>query len=441
MGLMLQAQTLPPQQVTFVQWEQQQWVKTSPETKLSASPQWMKPMVLQFKEGNNPVFIHPLSEQASIPINPCLITDEQDEEFDDLLLSDVIKFVEAFPASIQLALQQLSQESSSYSFIQLAEVVLDVGRKPRARYLKSGLSSEMMEKVLNRDEVTKQDLKGILEDSGFARTSNSQGMVRDTLHRLGLLANIQGEVIGITAKVEHPLPGCLSPLYDIFNKGKSILVVGPTGVGKTTLLREAARVLSDVEKKNVMIIDTLSEIAGEGDIPHQSIGSARRLQVIESNLQHKVMSEVYQNHRPEIVIIDEISSLEEAEKTLDMKLRGIQLIAGVQGKTLADVLLNTALTPITGGIKESVGYPGGVPGRLRTGPVVFDVLVEMLDMERWIIHWDFQWAIDAVLPGGRRTLEVEERKVVKLGGDPDGGLGGQQVLAMRMSSTYKIYTQ
>ncbi|XP_030828293.1 myb-like protein Q isoform X2 [Strongylocentrotus purpuratus] len=389
MGLMLQAQTLPPQQVTFVQWEQQQWVKTSPETKLSTSPQWMKPMVLQFKEGNNPVFIHPLSEQASIPINPCLITDEQDEEFDDLLLSDVIKFVEAFPASIQLALQQLSQESSSYSFIQLAEVVLDVGRKPRAR----------------------------------------------------LLANIQGEVIGITAKVEHPLPGCLSPLYDIFNKGKSILVVGPTGVGKTTLLREAARVLSDVEKKNVMIIDTLSEIAGEGDIPHQSIGSARRLQVIESNLQHKVMSEAYQNHRPEIVIIDEISSLEEAEKTLHVKLRGIQLIAGVQGKTLADVLLNTALTPITGGIKESVGYPGGVPGRLRTGPVVFDVLVEMLDMERWIIHWDFQWAIDAVLPGGRRTLEVEERKVVKLGGDPDGGLGGQQVLAMRMSSTYKIYTQ
>lgn len=76
-----------------------------------------------------------------------------------------------------------------------------------------------------------------------------------------LLANLQGEVIGITAKVEHPLPGCLSPLYDIFNKGKSILVVGPTGAGKTTLLREAARVLSDVEKKNVIIIDTLSEVS------------------------------------------------------------------------------------------------------------------------------------------------------------------------------------
>lgn len=165
------------------------------------------------------------------------------------------------------------------------------------------------------------------------------------------------------------------------------------------------------------------------------------MQVIEGNVQHKVMSQAYQNHKPEIVIIDEISSLEDAEKTLDMKLRGIQLIAGVQGKTLADVLLNTALTPITGGIQESVGHPGEVPGRLRTGPVVFDVLVEMFDMERWIIHWDLQWAIDAVLPGGRKTLGMEERKVVKLGGDPDGGLVGQQVLAMRMSSTYKIYTQ
>ncbi|XP_041460016.1 uncharacterized protein LOC121411387 [Lytechinus variegatus] len=444
LGVLLQGPALPLQQgFPLMQWEQhgKRKVKASPETKLSTTPQWMKPMVLQFEEGNNPFFVHPLSEQAAIPINPCHLTDDQDEEFDELFGSDVMKFVEAFPENIRLALHQL-QENPNYSFIQLAEVILDVGRKPKARYLKSGFGSKMIEKVLDHDELTKQELKTILEGESFVKISKTQVTIRDTLHRLGLLANRQGEVIGITAKVEHPLPGCLSPLYDVFNKGKSILVLGPTGVGKTTLLREAARVLSDVEKENVMIIDTLSEIAGEGDIPHQSVGTARRLQVIERNLQHTVMREAYQNHRPKVVIIDEISSLEDAKTCLTMRLHGIQLIAGVHGQTIADVLLNPALAPITGATMESstVDNPGGKKVRLRTGPAVFNVVVEMLEKERWVIHWDFSWAIDALLPGGSRTLEVEERKVVKLEGDADYGLVGQQVLAMQMPANYKIYS-
>ncbi|XP_063952781.1 uncharacterized protein LOC129257539 isoform X2 [Lytechinus pictus] len=444
LGVVLQGPALPLQQgFPLMQWEQQRKrkVKASPETKLSTAPQWMKPMVLQFEEGNNPFFVHPLSEQAAIPINPCHITDDQDEEFDELLGTDVMKFVEAFPESIQLALHQL-QENPNYSFIQLAEVILDVGRKPKARYLKIGFGSKMIEKVLDHDELTKQELNTILEGENFVKISKTQVTIRDTLHRLGLLANRQGEVIGITAKVEHPLPGCLSPLYDVFNKGKSILVLGPSGVGKTTLLREAARVLSDVEKENVMIIDTLSEIAGEGDIPHQSVGTARRLQVIERNLQHTVMREAYQNHRPEVIIIDEISSLEDAKTCLTMRLHGIQLIAGVHSQTIADVLLNPALAPITGATMESstVDNPGGKKVRLRTGPAVFNVVVEMLEKERWVIHWDFPWAIDALLPGGTRRLVVEERKVVKLKGDADDGLVGQQVLAMQMPANYKIYS-
>nr|XP_054751865.1 uncharacterized protein LOC129257539 [Lytechinus pictus] len=444
LGVVLQGPALPLQQgFPLMQWEQhgKRKVKASPETKLSTAPQWMKPMVLQFEEGNNPFFVHPLSEQAAIPINPCHLTDDQDEEFDELLGTDVMKFVEAFPESIRLALHQL-QENPNYSFIQLAEVILDVGRKPKARYLKIGFGSKMIEKVLDHDELTKQELNTILEGENFVKISKTQVTIRDTLHRLGLLANRQGEVIGITAKVEHPLPGCLSPLYDVFNKGKSILVLGPSGVGKTTLLREVARVLSDVEKENVMIIDTLSEIAGEGDIPHQSVGTARRLQVIERNLQHTVMREAYQNHRPEVIIIDEISSLEDAKTCLTMRLHGIQLIAGVHSQTIADVLLNPALAPITGATMEcsTVDNPGGKNVRLRTGPAVFNVVVEMLEKERWVIHWDFPWAIDALLPGGSRTLMVEERKVVKLEGDADDGLVGQQVLAMQMPANYKIYS-
>ena len=164
------------------------------------------------------------------------------------------------------------------------------------------------------------------------------------------------------------------------------------------------------------------------------------MQVPESNLQHKVMKEAYQNHRPDIVIIDEISSLEEAKESLNMRLKGIQLIAGVQGQTISDILQNSDLSLVTGGITESaiVGNQGGKTARLRTGPVVFDILIEMLDRERWMIHWDFGSTIDALLPGGNRSVGVEERKVVKLRED-DSGLVSQ-VLAVQVLAEYRIYS-
>ena len=69
----------------------------------------------------------------------------------------------------------------------------------------------------------------------------------------------------------------------------SLLFLGRPGVGKTTVIREMARVLSDELHKRVVIVDTSNEIGGDGDVPHPAIGGARRMQVPDPSQQHKVM--------------------------------------------------------------------------------------------------------------------------------------------------------
>ncbi|MFN3763264.1 MAG: AAA family ATPase, partial [Anaerolineae bacterium] len=287
---------------------------------------------------------------------------------------------------------------------ELLEVILDLGRVPTARYTDG-------EVVLSEREVTREDIQHVVERVGEFDADNRAGIAR-TLHRIAAIRNRKGDIVGLTCRVGRAVYGTIAIIQDIIESGKSILLLGRPGVGKTTMLREAARVLA--ETKRVIIVDTSNEIGGDGDIPHPAIGRARRMQVEMPSLQHEVMIEAVENHNPEVIVIDEIGRELEALAARTIAERGVQLIATAHGNTLDNLLLNPTLSDLVGGI-ESVTLSDEEARRRgtqktileRRAPPTFDVLIEIQDRQRLLIHHSVAESVDALLRG--RPLQAELR--------------------------------
>ncbi len=293
----------------------------------------------------------------------------------------------------------------------LLEIVLDLGRRPEARYTDRELT-------LSDQEVTQGDIDLVVARIGEFDADNRAGMER-TLHRISAIRNRRGHIVGLTCRVGRAVYGTIDIIEDIIASGKSILMLGRPGVGKTTMLREAARVLAEGNtpgrpRKRVVIVDTSNEIGGDGDISHPAVGRARRMQVRQPNLQHEVMIEAVENHNPEVIIIDEIGRELEAEAARTIAERGVQLIGTAHGNTLDNLLLNPTLSDLVGGI-ESVTLSDEEARRRgtqktvleRRAPPTFDVLIEIQERERLSIHHDVAMSVDNLLRG--RSVETELR--------------------------------
>ena len=293
----------------------------------------------------------------------------------------------------------------------LLEIVLDLGRKPEARYTDREL-------ILSDQEAAQSDIDLVVARISEFDADNRAGMER-TLHRISAIRNRRGHIVGLTCRVGRAVYGTIDIIEDIIASGKNILLLGRPGVGKTTMLREAARVLAEGSapgrpRKRVVIVDTSNEIGGDGDIPHPAVGRARRMQVRQPNLQHEVMIEAVENHNPEVIIIDEIGRELEAEAARTIAERGVQLIGTAHGNTLDNLLLNPTLSDLVGGI-ESVTLSDEEARRRgtqktvleRRAPPTFDVLIEIQERERLILHHDVAMSVDNLLRG--RSVETELR--------------------------------
>lgn len=288
----------------------------------------------------------------------------------------------------------------------LIEIIMDLGRQPEARFTDR-------EVILSEQEVTQLDLDYVTERIGDFMGDNRAGIER-TLHRISGVRNRQGKVIGLTCRVGRAVFGTVDIVQDILESGQSLLLLGRPGVGKTTLLREAARVLA--EKKRVVIVDTSNEIAGDGDIPHPAIGRARRMQVARPSLQHEVMIEAVENHMPEVIIIDEIGRQLEAEAARTIAERGVQLVGTAHGNSLENLLMNPTLADLVGGI-DSVTLSDEEARRRgtqktvleRRAPPTFDVLVEIQDRQTFAVHHDVARAVDMLLRQKPLAPEIRYR--------------------------------
>jgi stage III sporulation protein SpoIIIAA len=280
---------------------------------------------------------------------------------------------------------------------QLVEIVMDLGRLPEARYFDST-------KYLTDDPITKEDLALCVKQVGEFGGDNRAGIER-TLHRISAIRNRKGEIIGLTCRVGRAVYGTIAMIRDLVETGKSILLLGKPGMGKTTALREIARVLADDLNKRVVIIDSSNEIAGDGDIPHPAIGRARRMQVSQPELQHQVMIEAVENHMPEVIVIDEIGTELEALAARTIAERGVQLVGTAHGNQLANLIKNPTLSDLIGGIQSvTLGDEEmrrrGLPQKSileRKAQPTFDIAVEMWERYRWAVHDDVAGTIDMLL--------------------------------------------
>ncbi|ESQ49022.1 hypothetical protein EUTSA_v10020197mg [Eutrema salsugineum] len=290
---------------------------------------------------------------------------------------------------------------------ELIEVVMDLGRKPLARF-PSG------DWVISEQPVTQQDLKLAVSKVGDFSDDNRSGINR-SLHRISAIRNRKLQVIGLTCRVGRAVSGSAEIIRDLIEGGGSILVIGSPGVGKTTLIREIARMLADEHRKRVVIVDTSNEIGGDGDVPHSGIGRARRMQVPNVNLQHDVMIEAVENHMPETIIIDEIGTELEALAASTIAQRGVQLVATAHGMTIDNIIKNPSLQILIGGI-ESVTL-GDEEARKRKvqktilerkGPPTFTCAVEMISRTECRVHQRLDVTVDAILAGRSAPCEIRQ---------------------------------
>lgn len=317
------------------------------------------------------------------------------------ITDDLDALLDALPPHIARPLRERKDN------FELLEVVMDLGRLPEARYPGRDV-------VLSDGEVTEADIEYVVSRIGEFGDDNRAGIER-TLHRISCIRNRRGRIVGLTCRVGRAVFGTIRIIEDLVRTGKSILLLGRPGVGKTTMLREVARVLADDMNKRVVIVDTSNEIAGDGDIPHPGIGAARRMQVAHPSLQHAVMIEAVENHMPEVIVIDEIGTELEALAARTIAERGVQLVATAHGNELENLMMNPTLSDLIGGIQsvtlsdEEARRRGTQKSILeRKAPPTFDVVIEIQSWDRVAVHRDVAETVDSILRGFPIAPEVRE---------------------------------
>ncbi|MFA5113828.1 MAG: R3H domain-containing nucleic acid-binding protein [Candidatus Margulisiibacteriota bacterium] len=320
---------------------------------------------------------------------------------DKEIFEEILKLLNILPLDIQKVLKESDDLSS------LVEVVLDLGKPAEARFAKRTM--------MIGGTVNQGDIDYVTARVGQFSGDNRAGIER-TLHRISAIRNRLGKIIGLTCRVGRAVYGNNDIIQDVIESGKNILFMGPPGIGKTTKLREAARILSDKFGKRVIVVDTSNEIAGDGDIPHPGIGNARRMQVAAPELQHRVMIEAVENHMPEVIIVDEIGTEAEALACRTIAERGVQLIGTAHGILLDNIISNPTLSDLVGGI-QSVILGDEEAKRRRTqktvlerkAPPTFDVAIEIRERDVFALYLDVARAVDGELRGYPLKPEIRVR--------------------------------
>jgi stage III sporulation protein SpoIIIAA len=346
------------------------------------------------------------NEEQRLTSMPQVRSDSYDRKHYEREITDNLEdLLAVLPPQIAEAVNEAQKVTSRGALI---EIVLDLGRPPEARFQEE-------EVYLSEIDVTREDIRFAAERVGRFGDDNRAGIER-TLHRISAIRNRTGDIVGLTCRIGRAVYGTIAIISDLVESGESILLLGRPGVGKTTMLRESARVLADDLHKRVVVVDTSNEIAGDGDIPHPAIGRARRMQVPTPTAQHAVMIEAVENHMPEVIVIDEIGTELEAMAARTIAERGVQLIGTAHGNTLENLMMNPTLADLIGGIQsvtlsdEEARRRGTQKSILeRKAPPTFNVMVEIINRDEVAVHREVAATVDMVLRGAPVRSERRRR--------------------------------
>lgn len=319
--------------------------------------------------------------------------------------TDLQKLIENLPFFLQ---EHLNQHPSKDNLI---EIVLDLGRRPEARFVSGP-------EYLSQKIISWQDIDYVTKRVSKFSNENRAGIDR-TLHRISCIRNRQFLINGLTCRVGRAVFGTISVVRDLLESKKSILILGKPGVGKTTIIREIARVLADEMEKRVIIIDTSNEIAGDSDIPHSGIGRARRMQVAKTEFQHQVMIEAVENHMPQVIIIDEIGTELEVLAARTIAEKGVQLVGTTHGNCLENLIKNPPLADLIGGIQyvtlsdDEAKRRGTQKSILeRKAYPAFEIIIEINEQNLWTIHEDVKNSVDLFLRGNFTITQIRQFSLV-----------------------------
>lgn len=320
--------------------------------------------------------------------------------------NDLKKLIDNLPLFLQEHLNQHPNKDK------LIEIVLDLGRRPEARFVSGP-------EYLSQKIISWQDLDYMTKRVSKFSNENRAGIER-TLHRISCIRNRQFLINGLTCRVGRAVFGTISVVRDLLESKKSILILGKPGVGKTTIIREIARVLADEMEKRVIIIDTSNEIAGDSDIPHSGIGRARRMQVAKTELQHQVMIEAVENHMPQVIIIDEIGTELEVLAARTIAEKGVQLVGTTHGNCLENIIKNPPLSDLIGGIQyvtlsdDEAKRRGTQKSILeRKAYPAFEIIIEVNQQNSWTIHEDVVNSVDLFLRGNFTVGQIRQFSVAE----------------------------
>ncbi len=305
-----------------------------------------------------------------------------------------------FPAKIVKLLQNIDNEK-------LIEVICDIDRPLIARYL-DGSEIELAY------TITAKDLQAISTNRLLtAFTANNRCGIDKTLHRIACIRGKDGQsILGLTIRIGRILTPQIDLIADIIDTGESVLFLGKPAAGKTTKLRECADYLSTEGGKRVIIIDSCNEIGGEGNVPHFAVGRARRMPIPQGKKQYEIMLEAVESHNPQVLIIDEISTREEAMACKTIGERGIQLLASAHGERIENLIKNPAINTIIGGAAsvtvgdKEASKTGNKVVLKREFMPVFSHIIELTSYKEVQIHSNLEKAVDMFFNGSKFNPEV-----------------------------------
>jgi len=287
----------------------------------------------------------------------------------------------------------------------LIEIVVDLQRPVELRFSDDSF-------IELKTIGTEYLIEEILNEMSEPGVDNRCGL-NETLHRISVIQNKNLDIVGMTIRIGKPYVGNAILIADLLEDKKNILLIGPPGRGKTSILREASNILSSELLKRVVIVDTSNEIAGEGNVPHRAVGRSRRLQVPKTKAQHDVMIEAVENHNPHTIIIDEVSTSEEGLAAQTIAQRGVQILATVHGHTLNDLIQNKSLASMVGGINKVTLSDDTARARgcqktalEREFQPPFDCVVEINAFDEVAVHHNVNESVDAILNGKKVVPEL-----------------------------------